>query len=131
MSAIKRYCRELSIEYFSLLPKIGGVCEKPGIEQRPRRIFFVAAESTIYTYLIQKKLLRVFILIVQYVCVVNIVIIIGIFSLIELKYVFSTPAAPGRRPLPRERTNAPRPTHTAALAIPGERTGVAVELGER
>ena len=25
-SAIKRYCRELSIEYFSL-PKIGGVCE--------------------------------------------------------------------------------------------------------
>ena len=69
--------------------------------------------------------------IVQYACVVNIVIIIGIFSLIELKYVFSTPAAPGRHPIPRDRATAPSPTHTAALAIPGERTGVAAKLGER
>ena len=57
MSSIKMYCREISIEYFSLLPKIGGVCEIPGMKQRAWRIFFVAAESTIYyTYLIQKKL---------------------------------------------------------------------------
>ena len=127
MSAIKRNCRGLCVEYFSL-PKIGGVCEIPGIKQRARRIFFVAAESTIYTYLIQKKLL---ILTVQYACVVNIVIIIGIFSLIELKYVFSTPAAPGRHPIPRDRATAPSPTHTAALAIPGEIMGVAAKLGER
>ena len=109
-----------------MLPKIGGVCEIPGIKQRARRIFFVAAESTIYTYLLQKK-----ILIVQYACIVNIVIIIGIVSLIELKYVLSTPAAPGRHPIPRDRATAPSPTHTAALAIPGERTGVAAKLGER
>ena len=57
--------------------------------------------------------------------------IIGIVSLIELKYVFSTPAAPGRHPIPRDRATAPSPTHTAALAIPGERTGVAAKLGER
>ena len=60
--------------------------------------------------------------IVQYACVVNIVIIIGIFSLIELKYVFLNTGAPGRHPIPRDRATAPSPTHTAALAIPGERT---------
>ena len=27
MSAIEMYCRELSMEYFSLVPKVGGVCE--------------------------------------------------------------------------------------------------------
>ena len=48
MNAIKRYRRELSTEYFSLLPKICGVCEIPGIKQRARRIFSVAAESTVY-----------------------------------------------------------------------------------
>ena len=69
--------------------------------------------------------------IVQHACVVNIVIITGIFSLIELKYVFSTPAAPGRHPIPRDRATAPSPTHTAALSIPGERTGVAAKFGER
>ena len=126
LSAIKRYCRELSIEYFSLL-QIGRVREIPGIKQRARRIFFAAAESTIYTYLVQ----GLFILIVQYVFAVNIVIIIGIFSLIELRYVFSTPAAPGRHPIPGDRTTAPSRTHTAALAIPGKRTGVAAKLGER
>ena len=63
---------------------------------------------------------KLFILVVQYACVVNIVIIIGICSLIELKYAFSTPAAPGRHPIPRDRATAPSPTHTAALAIPGE-----------
>ena len=62
--------------------------------------------------------------------IVNIVIITGIFSLIELMYVFSTPAIPGHHPIPRDRATAPRPTHTAALAIPGERTGVTVKLGE-
>ena len=62
---------------------------------------------------------------------VNIVIIIGIFNLIELKYVFSTPAIPGRHPIPQDRATAPSPTHTAALAIPCERTGVVAKLGER
>ena len=126
MNAIKMYCRELSIEYFSL-PKIGGVREIPGTKQRTRPIFFVAAKSTTYTYLIQE----LFILIVQYACVVNIVIIIGICSLVELTYVFVTPAASGRHPIPRDRATAPSPTHTAALAISGKRTGVATTLGER
>ena len=49
----------------------------------------------------------------------------------KLKYVFSTPAIPERHPIPRHRATAPSPTHTAALAIPGERTGVAAKLGER
>ena len=101
------------------------------ITQRSRRIFFVAAESTmirIYAYLIQKKL---FILIVQFACVVNIVIVIRICSLIELKYVFSTPVALRRHRIPRDRATAPSPTYTAALAIPGERTGVAATLGDR
>ena len=31
----------------------------------------------------------------------------------------------------RDRATAPNPTHTAALAIPGERTGVAAKLDER
>ena len=69
--------------------------------------------------------------IVQYACVVNIVIIIGICSLVELTYVFVTPAASGRHPIPRDRATAPSPTHTAALAISGKRTGVAAILGER
>ena len=124
MNAIKMYCRELSIEYFSL-PKIGGVREIPGTKQRTRPIFFVAAKSTTYTYLIQE----LFILIVQYACVVNIVIIIRICTLIELKYVCSAPAAPGRHPIPRDRATVPSPTHTAALATPGERTGVAAKIG--
>ena len=88
-------------------------------------MFFVAAESTTYTYLIQK----LFILFVQYACVVNIVIIIRICTLIELKYVCSAPAAPGRHPIPRDRATVPSPTHTAALATPGERTGVAAKIG--
>ena len=82
----------------------------------------------IHTYLIQRKL---FILIVQYAGVINIVVIIGIFSLIELKHVFSTPVAPGRHPIPRDRATAPSPTHTAALAIPDARTGIAAKVGER
>ena len=61
--------------------------------------------------------------IVQYVCVVNIVIIIGIFSLIA-----GCSRAP---PDPRDHATAPSPTHTAALAIPGERTGVAAKFSER
>ena len=67
MGAIKRHCRVLSIEYFSLLPEISGVYEIPVIKRRARRIFFVAAESTICTYLIQKK---IFVLVVQYACIV-------------------------------------------------------------
>ena len=62
--------------------------------------------------------------------VVNVMIKM-IFSLIELKYRFSTPAAPERQRTPEDIASVPRPTHTAALAIPGERTGVAPELGER
>ena len=58
-------------------------------------------------------------------------VIIGIFTLIWLNYVFSTPAAAGRRPIPRHRATAPSPTHTAALAIPGERTGVVTKFGEQ
>ena len=34
-------------------------------------------------------------------------------------------------PIPRDRGTAPSPTHTAALAIPAERTGIAAKLGER
>ena len=55
----------------------------------------------------------------------------GIFSLIELKYMFSTPAAPERQGTPEDSASVPRPTHAAALAILGERTGVVPELGER
>ena len=62
---------------------------------------------------------------------VNIVIILGIFALIRVKDIFSTPAIPGRHPIPRDRATAPSPTHTAALAILGERTGVAAKIGER
>ena len=51
--------------------------------------------------------------------------------MIELKYVFSTPAVQWRHPIPRDRAIALSPTHTTALAIPGERTGVAAKLGER
>ena len=40
-------------------------------------------------------------------------------------------AGPERHPIPRDRATAPSPTHTAALAIPGERTGVAAKLVER
>ena len=54
-----------------------------------------------------------------------------ILSLIELKYRFSTPAATERQQTPEDSASVPRLTHTAALAIPGERTGVAPELGER
>ena len=54
-----------------------------------------------------------------------------IFSLIELKYRLSTPAATEHQQTPEDSASVPRPTHTAALAIPGERTGVAPELGER
>ena len=45
----------------------------------------------------------------------------------DRKYVFQHLLFQG----PRDRATAPSPTHTAALAIPGERTGVAAELGER
>ena len=45
--------------------------------------------------------------------------------------MFSTPAAPERQRTPEDIASEPRPTHTAALAIPGERTGVAPELDER
>ena len=58
-------------------------------------------------------------------------VIIWICGLIELKYVFSAPVAPGDHPIPRDRATATSPAHTAALAIPGERTGVAAKLGER
>ena len=54
-----------------------------------------------------------------------------IFSLIELKYRLSTPAATEHQQTPEDSASVPRPTHTAALAIPGESTGVAPELGER
>ena len=45
--------------------------------------------------------------------------------------MFSILAAPGRHPIPRHRATAPSPTHTTALPIPGDRTGVAAKLGER
>ena len=48
-----------------------------------------------------------------------------IFTLIEFKYMFSTPVAPERQGIPEDSASVPRPTHTAALAIPGEGTGVA------
>ena len=55
----------------------------------------------------------------------------GIFSLIELKYMFSTPAAPERQRTPEDSASVPRPTYAAAHAISGERKGVPPELGER
>ena len=42
-----------------------------------------------------------------------------------------TAATPRRHPIPRDCATAPIPTHTAALAIPGGRTGVTAKLGER
>ena len=54
-----------------------------------------------------------------------------IISLIQLKYTFSTPAAPERQRTPEDSAGVPRPTHKAAFAIPGERVGVAHEFGER
>ena len=42
-----------------------------------------------------------------------------------------TAASPEHHPIPRDRATAPSPTHTAALAIPDESTGVAAKLGER
>ena len=54
-----------------------------------------------------------------------------IFSLIESKHMFSTPPAPERQRTPEDSASVPRPTHTEALAISGERTGVAPELGGR
>ena len=48
-----------------------------------------------------------------------------------MKYRFSPPAAPERYPPPPDRASVSRPSHTAALAIPGERTGVAAKLGVR
>ena len=92
MSAIESLCRELSTECFRL-PKINGVCGIPGIKRRARQISFVAAESTIYTYLmIQRKL---FILTVRSACVVNIVVIIWIIGLIQLKNVLKHRLLPG------------------------------------
>ena len=54
-----------------------------------------------------------------------------IFGLIELKYTFSTPTTSERQGTAEASASVPRPTHTAALVIPGERTAVAPELGER
>ena len=60
-----------------------------------------------------------------------VVVSFWIFGLVESKYRFSTPADPERQRTPEDSASVPRPTHTAALAIPGERTAVAPELGER
>ena len=60
-----------------------------------------------------------------------VVVSFWIFGLVESKYRFSTPADPERQRTPEDSASVPRPTHTAALAIPGERTGVAPELDER
>ena len=93
------------------LTKTGGVCEIPGVKERARRIFFVAAESATCTHLARRKHRHHH----------------WQLGLIELKYVFSAPSAPGCSPIPRDRATAPGPTHTAALAIPVERTGVAAK----
>ena len=83
------------------LTKTGGVCEIPGVKERARRIFFVAAESATCTHLARRKHRHHH----------------WQLGLIELKYVFSAPSAPGCSPIPRDRATAPGPTHTAALAI--------------
>ena len=49
--------------------------------------------------------------------------------MIDFKDRFSTPAAPGRHSISRDRATVPRLAHTAAIATPGERTGVAPDLG--
>ena len=38
---------------------------------------------------------------------------------------------PRAEPTPRGRATAPRPPHTATLGVVGERSGAAVQLGER
>ena len=44
---------------------------------------------------------------------------------------FQHPAAPGCHLVSRDRATVPSPTHTAALAISGERMGVAAKHGQR
>ena len=51
--------------------------------------------------------------------------------LVLVVYSFLTPAAPERQPTHRERATVPRPPHTAALGVAGERTGAAANCGER
>ena len=45
--------------------------------------------------------------------------------------MFPKNSFPERHPIPRDRATAPSPTHTAAVTIPGKRTGAAAKLGER
>ena len=139
MSAIKRYCRELSIEYVSLLPQIGGVCEIPGIKQGARRTFFVAAESTILCSIYIPGTKKLFILIVQYACVINIVIIIGIFNLIELSMFFQHRLLPGAtrspetarpRQVPPTQQPSRSPTKERASQPFGERRFFKIALPE-
>ena len=55
MSAIKRYCRELSIEYFNL-PKIGGVCEIASKEHEgPSSLLLKAPHTYTRTYVPDTK----------------------------------------------------------------------------
>ena len=51
--------------------------------------------------------------------------------LFELNYGFPKPSAPGLHSIPQDHAIAPSTTHTAALAISGENTGIAVNFGER
>ena len=50
---------------------------------------------------------------------------------LRLEYTPRIAASPERHPIPGDRVTAPSSTHTSALAIPGERTGVAAKLGDR
>ena len=50
---------------------------------------------------------------------------------LRLEYTPRIAASPEHHPIPRDRVTAPSSTHVSALAIPGERTGVAAKLGDR
>ena len=65
------------------------------------------------------------------VTVTSVWIITPAFVLVYVPSSFLTPAVPEHQPTHRGRATVPRPPHTAALGVPGERTGAAAKLGER
>ena len=107
-----------------MLPKIGGVCEIPGIKQRARRIF-VAAESTIYTYLIQKRRFSLL-----FNTLASSTSSLGSSVWLKVCFYFNTSCSRVPPDPPRPRDRAKSHPHSS-LVIPGERTGVADEVGER
>ena len=58
------------------------------------------------------------------------IVSIWIFTTESVLVGFRKPAALERHPTARGRATVPRPSHTAALGVPGERTGANAQLGE-